>query len=652
MDDREQKRLLDAAAPLIEMALVEDGAWEDPTSRAIFPANEEVDAWIVAKQKGVVAGLAIAEVVFQRIDSDVRFESLLRDGWPIMPGERIARVRGRAVSVLAAERAALNFLQRMSGIATATAAYVDVVACTGTRILDTRKTCPGHRVLDKYAVRMGGGENHRMNLKDMALIKDNHIDTAGGIGRAIERVRSYAPDLPVEVEVRTIDELAEVLLIDPFIERIMCDNMDLATLRQAVALVDGRIPIEASGKVSLEGLPKIAASGVDFISVGRLTHSAPALDLSLEIFPGGTGETPERDHGDRIREIKRHFGDDLVILAHHYQRDEVVEAGDYRGDSLELVRLATHTPARYIVFCGVYFMAETAAILASPGRRVVIPEPTAGCYLADTASPSDVQTAWSNLAGIFGRVDQEVTPITYVNSSASLKAFCGRYGGYVCTSANARDILERALRERPRVFFFPNQHLGRNTAAACGIPAEEILLWNPGHVPLPNRVQNSRVILWPGACNVHRRFRPEMVRTVRERFLGVRVLVHPECERSVVLSADEMGSTSAMIRRVTEAPAGSRWAMGTEERLVNRLQRENPAKTIVPLSPVPAVCPTMSQTTLASLRAVLEELVLGRVPNEIRVDEETARHAKAALNRMLSVRRENLDSACELAPDV
>ena len=268
-----------AAAPLITLAIAEDIGPGDVTSEAVLPADMRLQGRIIAKATGTIAGLPVAAAVFERLDPALRFTPHLRDGDRVTPGDLVAQVNGPGRSMLAAERTALNFLQRLSGIATLTRAFVDRVAGTPTIILDTRKTHPGYRALEKYAVRVGGGQNHRMGLYDMALIKENHIQAAGSISAAVERVRAAHPHLPIEVEVKTLDELRETLALD--VDRIMLDNMNLEQIQAAVRLAAGRVPLEVSGGVTLERVADIAATGVDYISVGALTHSAPALDLSM-----------------------------------------------------------------------------------------------------------------------------------------------------------------------------------------------------------------------------------------------------------------------------------------------------------------------------------------------------------------------------------
>jgi quinolinate synthase len=634
---QEVEKLLEAARPLIELAVAEDIGPGDATSDAILPAGDVLYGQIVCKAAGVIAGLPVAQAVFERVDPAIRFTPRAADGQEVVRGEVVADVQGPARGLLAAERTALNFLQRMSGIATLTRRFVDAVSNTEAAILDTRKTAPGFRALDKYAVRMGGGLNHRRGLYDMILIKDNHVEAAGGVLPAVKRARLAHPELPLETEVRSLEELRQVLSIEPPPDRILLDNMDLETMNQAVALAAGRVPLEASGNVSLDTVAAIAATGVDYVSAGALTHSVRALDLSLEVSRPEAGRGAAVDLPTRALQLKSALRPQVVLLGHHYQRDEVIALADYRGDSLQLARDASQTDAAFIVFCGVHFMAETAAILAKPGQRVVMPDPTAGCCLADSASPDDVQAAWEQLDALVGGAEAEFTPITYVNSSAELKAFCGRHGGIVCTSSSADHAIRWALSQRPRVFFFPDQHLGRNTARKMGIALDEMVLWHVHRTPDPEAVRRARVVLWPGACNVHQRFLPEHVQAVRERYPGIRVLVHPECKREVVDLADDPGSTSYIIRQVELAPAGTRWAIGTESRLVQRLQQEHPTQEIYSLAAVPPFCRTMSQTTLDNLVEVLEALARGEVVNEITVEPETARWARVALERMLAM---------------
>jgi quinolinate synthase len=347
-------------------------------------------------------------------------------------------------------------------------------------------------------------------------------------------------------------------------------------------------------------------------------------------------------HNTRITELKSQLGDQLVILGHHYQRDEVIQFAGFRGDSLKLARDAANCRrANYIVFCGVHFMAETAAILAQPGQAVLLPDLQAGCPLADMADLADVEHAWAQLGEVMN-VEEEVLPITYVNSTAALKAFCGRHGGAVCTSSNAEAVLEWALAQRPRVLFFPDQHLGRNSAKRMGIPADDMLIWDPiqpfgGHEA--HTLQQARIFLWRGWCGVHQRFLPEYVTTWRERDPDVRIIVHPECRMEVVDLADEAGSTAYIVRRVKESPPGSKWAIGTEYNLVNRLRNEHPDRSIKSLSPDPSYCRTMNLITLDKLAHVLDGLGRGELINPITVPPDVARPAGVALERMLEIRK-------------
>jgi quinolinate synthase len=353
---------------------------------------------------------------------------------------------------------------------------------------------------------------------------------------------------------------------------------------------------------------------------------------------------------ERIEAVRRRLGSRLVILGHHYQQDGVIAHADLQGDSYQLSKSAAErADCEAIVFCGVHFMAETADILANRpdkvaargGRRVtvVLPDMAAGCSMADMAAIDQVEDAWADMGTVIDTAD--VTPVTYINSAASLKAFCGRHGGIVCTSSNARAVLDWAFARRRRVLFFPDQHLGRNTARAMGIPLAEMCVWNPHDRTLggssPEQLAKSRVILWQGHCSVHAMFRPEHVDAMRATIPGVKVLVHPECSMEVVDKADLAGSTSYILKQVESAPPGTKWAIGTELHLVKRLERNHPEQTIRFLSPVMCMCATMYRIDLAHLCWSLEHLERGKPVNVIRVDDETARWSVAALERMLAV---------------
>jgi len=348
---------------------------------------------------------------------------------------------------------------------------------------------------------------------------------------------------------------------------------------------------------------------------------------------------------DRIRAAKATLGDRVVVLGHFYQRDEVVQHADFLGDSFQLANAAQTVPnAEAIVFCGVHFMAETADVLAQPGQAVILPNLAAGCSMADMADIDSVEEAWEQLTEIYGtEPDAEgrvpIIPVTYMNSSAALKGFCGRHGGIVCTSSNAATVLEWAFQRGQRVLFFPDQHLGRNTAKAMGVPLERMPMWNP-RKPLGGNdvagIEAARVILWHGFCSVHKRFTVGQIEKARAEHPGVRVIVHPECPMEVVDAADEAGSTDYIRKAVAAATEPTTFAIGTEVNMVNRLAAEFPQHTIFCLDPVVCPCSTMYRIHPGYLAWVLEELVAGRVVNQISVDAEVTAGAKVALERMLT----------------
>jgi quinolinate synthase len=340
----------------------------------------------------------------------------------------------------------------------------------------------------------------------------------------------------------------------------------------------------------------------------------------------------------RIDAVRAEFGPRLLILGHHYQQDEVIALSDLEGDSYQLSKMAAESrDCRFIAFCGVHFMAETADILANRpeklaernGERVtvVLPDMAAGCSMADMAAIDQVESCWEELGEVIDTSD--ITPVTYINSAASLKAFCGRHGGIVCTSSNAAAVLKWAFERTKRVLFFPDQHLGRNTAKAMGIPLSEMAVWNPHADSLggntPEVLQKVKVLLWQGHCSVHAMFRPEHVDAFRAKYPGIKVLVHPECPLEVVDKSDASGSTSKIIRTVDEAVPGTKWAIGTEQEIHF-------------LSPVVCMCATMYRIDLAHLCWSLENLAAGTPVNIINVDPDTAHHALVALERMLAVR--------------
>lgn len=341
----------------------------------------------------------------------------------------------------------------------------------------------------------------------------------------------------------------------------------------------------------------------------------------------------------QIDAAREALGPRVVILGHHYQRDDVIRHADLTGDSYQLSVMASQTDAEYIVFCGVHFMAESADILGKPQQQVILPDLGAGCSMADMATIEQVEDAWEQLREI-GVLDQRVAPITYMNSSAAIKAFCGRNEGVVCTSSNAVPLFDIYLKQFDKMFFFPDQHLGRNTGAKFGIPLDKMALWNP-HEELggntEEQLREAKLLLWRGHCSVHGRFKPWHVDKVRKEIPGVQVLVHPECMREVVEKSDLDGSTSFIIKTVENAPSGSKWAIGTELNLVNRLQQRFPDKEIHLLAPDLCMCATMYRIAPQNLAWAMDNLVNGVVVNEIVVDDETRHYANVALGRMISL---------------
>ena len=343
---------------------------------------------------------------------------------------------------------------------------------------------------------------------------------------------------------------------------------------------------------------------------------------------------------ERTWAAKRRLGRRAVILGHHYQRESVIEFADFRGDSLKLAQLAAaQTEAEFIVFCGVHFMAESADVLRQPHQTVILPDVKAGCSMADMADLEHVEEAWDRLTAIHG---DTLVPVTYMNSTAALKAFCGERGGVVCTSSNARAVLEWAWAQKPRVFFFPDQHLGRNTAVAMGVPLEHTAEWEWRMADLARVNERAarpetRVILWRGWCSVHTKFSLQQIHEVRAEDPAIQVLVHPECPFDVVRNADLVGSTEFIIEQVKRAPAGTHWAIGTEINLVHRLALEHPEQTIRSLQKNVCPCATMNRIDPAHLLWALENAAEGHVVNPIRVPDTVKHHARVALDRMLAL---------------
>jgi quinolinate synthase len=341
----------------------------------------------------------------------------------------------------------------------------------------------------------------------------------------------------------------------------------------------------------------------------------------------------------RIAAARDKLGRRLLILGHHYQRDEVIKFADYTGDSFKLARhVSQHPAAEFVVFCGVHFMAESADVLTADHQQVILPDLAAGCSMADMAAPDQLEMCWSDLEqmGIGG-----VVPVTYINSAASIKAFCGERGGVVCTSSNAAATLQWAWKRGERILFMPDQHLGRNTAYKLGVPLEQMVVWDPNEIwggVEPEAVKRARMILWKGHCSVHARFTARQIENVRIQHPGIRVIVHPEVPWDVVQAADDSGSTEYIIKTVKESPAGSTWAVGTEVHLVNRLAAEvQPERTVISLDQFGCLCSTMFRVSPNHLLWILEGLVDGQVHNRIVVPDDQKHWTRVALERMLSI---------------
>ena len=349
---------------------------------------------------------------------------------------------------------------------------------------------------------------------------------------------------------------------------------------------------------------------------------------------------PDQTMDERVAEARARLGASTVLLGHHYQRDEVIRFADYTGDSYKLSKIAAETDARYIVFCGVHFMAESADVLGRDGQQVILPDLHAGCSMADMADISQVENCWEVLES-FGLAGETV-PITYMNSTAAIKAFCGEHGGLVCTSSNCAQAFQWAFARGKRVLFLPDQHLGRNTGFAMGIALEQMTVWDPWGLQggqTKARVAASRVLLWKGHCSVHQRFLPSHVDAVRAKYPGIKVIVHPECRWEVCQKADALGSTERLIALVEQAPAGTMFAVGTEIHLVNRLAKRfaSEGKRIITLDDTGCLCTTMYRISPQHLAWALENLVEGRVVNRIQVGQNVKHWARVALDRMLEI---------------
>lgn len=366
-------------------------------------------------------------------------------------------------------------------------------------------------------------------------------------------------------------------------------------------------------------------------------------DLSSERGVSCTGELPAASDPTlvaRARAAKQALGSRAMVLGHHYQRDEVIEFADITGDSFKLAQSAADkSSAEFIFFCGVHFMAESADILTNSEQKVILPDLAAGCSMADMATNQQVRDAWKEFERL--GISQRTIPVTYMNSSAAIKSFTGEHGGTICTSSNAERAMRWAFEQGEKIFFLPDQHLGRNTAVLkLGLSLDDCVVWNPWkpHGGLSDsEISHAKVILWRGHCSVHGRFSLDNIHEVRARIPGVQVLVHPECQHDVVRNSDVVGSTEMIIKTVTQSPAGSIWAVGTELNLVKRLATKNPDKTVVFLDKTVCYCSTMNRIDLPHLVWAMESVAEGRLVNHIKVDEKTAHFARVALERMLAL---------------
>ena len=375
----------------------------------------------------------------------------------------------------------------------------------------------------------------------------------------------------------------------------------------------------------------------DLLLLGKEADLGSERGVSCD---GALPSPSDADLVERANQARSSLGDRAMILGHHYQRDEVIAYADIRGDSFKLAQAAADNPsAEFIFFCGVHFMAESADILTTQNQKVILPDLAAGCSMADMATAAQVEDCWQALEKL--GVAKKTIPITYMNSSAAIKAFTGKNNGAVCTSSNAMRAMKWAFEKGEKVLFLPDQHLGRNTAVlSLGLKLEDCVIWNPWKPSgglSEAQIKMAKVILWRGHCSVHGRFTVENIENVRRVLPQVKVLVHPECQHEVVAQADVVGSTEMIIKTVTDSPSGSKWAIGTELNLVQRLARENPDKEVVFLDKTVCYCSTMNRIDLPHLVWAMEALVAGRVVNQIKVDEQVALQAKVALERMLAL---------------
>ena len=379
------------------------------------------------------------------------------------------------------------------------------------------------------------------------------------------------------------------------------------------------------------------------ISLSDLLILGQGKDLASERGVSCSGELPEASDPqliERAKAARAALGDRALVLGHHYQRDEVIAFADITGDSFKLAQAAAQqSDAEFIFFCGVHFMAESADILTSAKQRVILPDLAAGCSMADMATANQVNECWAQLEKL--GVASRTTPVTYMNSSAAIKSFTGEHGGTICTSSNAEKTLRWAFEKSEKVLFLPDQHLGRNTAVlSLGLSLDDCVLWNPWK-PMggltEDEIRGAKMILWRGHCSVHGRFTKESIDELRSRVEGIQIIVHPECQHEVVTAADVVGSTEKIIQTVSNSPAGSKWAVGTELNLVSRLAAQNPDKEVVFLDKTVCYCSTMNRIDLPHLVWAMESVVAGHIVNEIKVDPRVAKYSKLALEQMLAL---------------
>jgi quinolinate synthase len=378
------------------------------------------------------------------------------------------------------------------------------------------------------------------------------------------------------------------------------------------------------------------------ISLSDLLILGQGKDLASERGVSCSGTLPEASDPllvQRARDARAALGERALILGHHYQRDEVIAFADITGDSFKLAQVAAQSEAEFIFFCGVHFMAESADILTTSKQKVILPDLAAGCSMADMATANQVNECWKQLEKL--GVASQTTPVTYMNSSAAIKSFTGEHGGTICTSSNAEKSLRWAFEKSEKVLFLPDQHLGRNTAVlSLGLSLDDCVLWNPWK-PMggltEDEIRGAKMILWRGHCSVHGRFTKESIDELRARIDGIQIIVHPECQHDVVTAADFVGSTEKIIQVVSQSPAGSTWAVGTELNLVSRLAQQNPDKQVLFLDKTVCYCSTMNRIDLPHLVWAMESVLAGHIVNEIKVDPTTARYSKLALDQMLAL---------------